>query len=69
MALTSEQCRERAETAGYKVWPSDWEGSGGETGRSWVITRPDGKNMPDYVGTEKAGWRAVRADMVAASRR
>jgi hypothetical protein len=68
VALTSDQCRERAAAAGYRVWPSDREASGGETGRSWVVTRPDGDNLPDYVGTQKAGWRAARADMVAATR-
>lgn len=68
IGMGTRQRRERAEAAGYRVWPSDWEASGGETGRSWVVTRPNGDNLPDYVGTERAGWRAAHADMVAASR-
>lgn len=68
MATTALQRRERAAKAGYSVWASDWQDSSGGRGRSWVITRPDGDNMPDYVGSEAAGWREAYADLTASAR-
>lgn len=61
--MTAAERRNKAEQAGYAVWPSEWDGSGGETGVSWVVTRPGGHNLDDYEGSEAAGWRAAYRDM------
>ena len=61
--MTAAERRAKAEQAGYTVWRSDWEASGGATGISWVVTRPGGLNLDDYQGSEAAGWRAAYKDM------
>ena len=61
--MTAADKRAKAEQAGYTVWPSNWEASDGETGISWVITKPNGDNLEDYEGSEAVGWRAAYRDL------
>ena len=61
--MTAAERRAKAEQAGYTVWPSEWEASGGETGVSWVVTRSGGRNLGDYEGSEAAEWHAAYRDM------
>lgn len=60
--MNASEKRRRAEHAGYSVWPSHWVDDAGRGGTSWVITRPNGTNLDDYVGSEAAGWLAAYAD-------
>lgn len=61
--MTNAERQDRAKKAGYDVWASQWQDSAGKTGTSWVVTRPDGSNLDDYEGSEKAGWMAAYRDM------
>lgn len=63
--MTASERRDRAERAGYRVWPSDWQDDAGNPGRSWVVTRPGGRDLEDNLGSEAAAWQAAHADMRA----
>ena len=65
--MTAQDRHDAAAKAGYTVWASQWQGSGGDVGVSWVITDPAGNNLDDYEGSEKAGWSAAYRHMRAAA--